>query len=61
MVSHMDLFWASKSYNEMSCDSTGRHPVLSGNFCPLWECQSQLFHGQVGDAPLRCYLYKALE
>ena len=56
VVFRPELHLAPECFNEVSCDDTGRRPVLRGCKCWVRKVQSRLFHWQTGDLSLWCYL-----
>ena len=61
MVRRLKLLLAHECSNEVSCDDTGRRPVLRGRFRQIREGQARLFSRQVCDPSLWCPLFQALE
>ena len=49
MVLHTELLLAPECCDKMSCDDTGRRPVLRGRHFWVWEGQTRLFHWQASD------------
>ena len=61
VIRRNELLLSSKRCGKMSCVYVGRHPVISGRPCWVWEGNTRMFHWQAGDPPPQGSISYALE